>query len=125
MALGIVCERRRLLFFGVLLATALIVSLLLLLTCPEVALYRGLSAIDSALWIWAATIVAGRRLMAASMLVALFFGKVLVELSTGSSVFASGITVLPSVHLVGAAIGFCGAVAGNYTSPRFVILRGQ
>jgi rhomboid family GlyGly-CTERM serine protease len=111
-ALGLVCERRgRLLFGGVLAATALAVSLVLLLGCPEVVAYRGLSAVASALWFWAALIIAERRLTLAFVLLAVFLGKVLIELSTGSSIFASGIDVLPSVHLIGAAIGFCGAFA--------------
>jgi rhomboid family GlyGly-CTERM serine protease len=107
--LGFVCERRRGLYGAVLLASALSVSLVLLIVCPEVTAYRGLSAVASALWFWAAMIIAERRLTASFVLFALFFGKVLIELSTGTSIFASGFTVLPSVHLIGAAAGFCGA----------------
>jgi rhomboid family GlyGly-CTERM serine protease len=107
--LGFVCERRHAFYGTVLLASALSVSLVLWIVCPEVTAYRGLSAVASALWFWAALIIAERRLMAGFVLLALFFGKVLIELSTGTSIFASGITVLPSVHLIGAAAGFCGA----------------
>ena len=112
LALGFVCERRqRALYAGVLFASAMSVSLVLLVGCPEVTSYRGLSAVASALWFWAALIIAERRLTPAFMLLALFFVKVMIELTTGTSVFAADIAVLPSVHLIGAAVGFCGAVA--------------
>ena len=112
LALGFVCERRRrALYAGVLFVSAMSVSLILLAGCPEVTSYRGLSAVASALWFWAALIIAERRLTPAFMLLALFFVKVMIELTTGTSVFASDIAVLPSVHLIGAAVGFCGAVA--------------
>lgn len=112
LALGFVCERRgRALYAGVLFVSAMSVSVILLVTSPEVTSYRGLSAVASALWFWAALIIAERRLTPAFMLLALFFVKVMIELTTGTSVFASDIAVLPSVHLIGAAVGFCGAVA--------------
>lgn len=112
LALGFVCERRRrALYAGVLFVSAMSVSVILLVGCPEVTSYRGLSAVASALWFWAALIIAERRLTPAFMLLALFFVKVMIELTTGTSVFASDIAVLPSVHLIGAAVGFCGAIA--------------
>lgn len=111
LALGFVCERRRAMYAGVLIASAMSVSLILLLGFPEITAYRGLSAVASALWFWAALIIAERRLTPAFVLLALFFVKVMIELTTGTSVFASDIAVLPSVHLIGAAVGFCGAVA--------------
>lgn len=112
LALGFVCERRRrALYAGVLFASAMSVSLILLAACPEITAYRGLSAVASALWFWAALIIAERRLTPAFVLLALFLVKVLMELTTGTSVFAADIAVLPSVHLIGAAVGFCGAVA--------------
>lgn len=110
-ALGVVCERRHALFAAVIAGTALSVSLILLFACPEVTAYRGLSAVASALWFWAVFIVAERRVTLAFVLAAMFFGKVFVELSTGASIFATDVAVLPSVHLIGAAVGFCGAWA--------------
>ena len=47
--LGAICLRRRWLFASVVMTTALIVSTFLLVLCPEVTMYRGLSSIDSAL----------------------------------------------------------------------------
>jgi rhomboid family GlyGly-CTERM serine protease len=104
--LGAICERRgRRLFATVVAATALAVSLFLLAFRPEVELYRGLSAIDSALWLWVALIVGERRLPLAVALASLFLAKVAVESHSGA-LFVDGMTVLPVVHLIGAAVGF-------------------
>jgi rhomboid family GlyGly-CTERM serine protease len=108
--LGAICARRRGLFAIVVIGTALIVSLFLLVACPEVAQYRGLSAIDSALWIWSVFIIGERRVGLALTLLSLFLGKLMIE-SAGGALFVDGITVLPVVHLVGAAAGFCASVA--------------
>ena len=108
--LGAICERRgRRLFATVVVATAFVVSLFLLAFRPEVVMYRGLSAIDSALWVGAAFIAGERRLPLAVALGALFLVKVAIESQTGA-LFVDGMTVLPVVHLVGAAVGFCGAM---------------
>ena len=106
--LGAICLRRRWLFASVVIATALTVSTFLLVFCPEVAMYRGLSSIDSALWMWAVFIIGERRVALALTLLSLFIGKVMIE-SAGGALFVDGITVLPVVHLLGAAIGFCAA----------------
>jgi rhomboid family GlyGly-CTERM serine protease len=113
--LGTFCERERghRSFAGVLLAAALTVSAFLFFGCPEVVEYRGLSAIDSALWCWAAFIVAPRSLSLAILLLAVFAGKLMIELSTGAALFvplAGTVYVLPLVHLVGATMGFCAVV---------------
>jgi len=111
--LGAICERRgRRLFAAVVVATALVVSLFLLAFRPEVELYRGLSAIDSALWVWTAFIAGERRLPLAVGLGALFLAKVVIESQTGA-LFVDGMTVLPVVHLIGAGVGFCGGVVGR------------
>jgi rhomboid family GlyGly-CTERM serine protease len=109
--LGAICERRRWLFASVVVGTALIVSIFLFVCCPEVAMYRGLSAIDSALWMWAVFIIGERRVSLALALLTLFVAKVMIESFGGASLFVDGITVLPVVHLLGALIGFCGSVA--------------
>lgn len=108
--LGAICMRRRWLFVTVILATAIVVSMFLLMACPEVAQYRGLSAIDSALWLWAVFIVGERRVGLALTLLSLFAAKLMIE-SAGVALFVGGITLLPVVHLIGAAVGFCGSVA--------------
>jgi rhomboid family GlyGly-CTERM serine protease len=110
LALAAICARRRWLFASVVAGTALIVSAFLLACCPEVALYRGLSAIDSALWMWAVFIIGERRVALALTLLSLFIGKVLIE-SAGSALFVDGITILPVVHLLGASVGFCASAA--------------
>jgi rhomboid family GlyGly-CTERM serine protease len=111
--LGAICERRgRGLFATVAVATALAVSLFLLAIRPEVGLYRGLSAIDSALWMWAVFIVGEQRLPLAVALGSLFLAKVAIESNTGA-LFVDGMTVLPVVHLIGAAIGFFGAMVAR------------
>jgi len=102
---------RRWLFASVVVGTALIVSIFLFVCCPEVAMYRGLSAIDSALWMWAVFIIGERRVSLALALLTLFVAKVMIESFGGASLFVDGITVLPVVHLLGALIGFCGSVA--------------
>ena len=115
--LGTICERRRGVFVAVVIATAWIVSLFLLVACPEVTMYRGLSAIDSALWIWAVFIIGERRVSLALALLSLFIGKVMIE-STGMALFVDGVTILPVIHLLGGAIGFCGSVAEHRSSFR-------
>ena len=116
-ALSAICARGRGLFIGVVAGTALIVSAFLFLFCPEVAMYRGLSAIDSALWIWAVFIIGERRVTLALTLLSLFIGKVMIE-SAGGALFVDGITILPLVHLLGAAIGFCAAALERRSSFR-------
>jgi rhomboid family GlyGly-CTERM serine protease len=122
--LGAVCERRRALFASVILATALIVSIFLFVCCPEVAMYRGLSAIDSALWMWAVFIIGERRVSLALTLLALFFAKLLIE-SAGASLFVDGITVLPVVHLLGALVGFGGSVAEHKMTAHVALHRDR
>jgi len=109
--LGAICMRRRPLFVAVVIGTALIVSLFLLIFCPEVGAYRGLSAIDSALWMWAVFIIGEHRVGLALTLLSLFLAKLMIEFSTGTPLFVEGVTVLPVVHLLGALLGFCASVA--------------
>ena len=113
--LGAICERRRWLYVVVVLGTALIVSSFLFVCCPEVAMYRGLSSIDSALWMWAVFIIGERRVSVALTLLTLFVAKVMIE-SFGGALFVDGITVLPVVHLLGALLGFCGVVVEHKIS---------
>jgi rhomboid family GlyGly-CTERM serine protease len=108
----------------VILVAALGVSLFLFLCCPEVAEYRGLSAIDSTLWCWAALLIAPRSRLVAVLLVAVFIGKVLAELVTSVAVFAplsGAVELLPVVHVVGAIVG-AGAGVLRWSGP--VAMRG-
>ncbi len=112
-ALGCVCERRRVFFGGTLLVSAVAVSLFLLVACPEIASYRGLSAVDSTLWIWAALRVRDQSRTYALLLSGVFAGKLMIEAASGSPLFVtrtSDVLVLPVVHLLGAAIGFVAGV---------------
>jgi rhomboid family GlyGly-CTERM serine protease len=109
-ALGVYCERERghVSLAVVLLAVALAVSAFLYLCCPEVTEYRGLSAIDSALWCWVAFLIAPRSLLLGILLLSLFAAKLVAEVCTGVTLFASlsgVVRVLPLVHLVGAIAG--------------------
>jgi rhomboid family GlyGly-CTERM serine protease len=104
--LGAICKRRdRRLFATVVASTATVVSLFLLAFRPDVELYRGLSAIDSALWMLAVFVVSERRPRLAAALAMMFLAKVVIESRSGA-LFVQGITVLPVVHLIGAAVGF-------------------
>lgn len=103
--LGAICERRdRRLFAAVSVATAFAVSLFLLMFRSDVEIYRGLSAIDSALWMLAVFGLGERHPRLAVLLASLFLAKVIIEAGSGS-LFVDGITVLPVVHLIGAALG--------------------
>lgn len=104
--LGAICERGdRRLFATVMMATTLAVSLFLLAFRADVETYRGLSAIDSALWMLAVFDLGGRRPRLAVTLSLLFLAKVMIESKSGA-LFVDGMTLLPVVHLIGAAVGF-------------------
>lgn len=114
--LGAICELHtsRWLYAATIVATAAAVSAFLFFMCPDVALYRGLSAIDSGLFLLAAVIVGQRNPSIAFVLLSAFVGKLIIEVTSGVPLFvpaADDVRVLPSVHLIGAAIGFCAAVA--------------
>lgn len=119
--LGAICERReRRLFAATVVATALIVSLFLLAFRPDVETYRGLSAIDSALWMGAVFDLGERQLPLAVALASLFLAKVMIESRSGA-LFVDGMTVLPVVHLLGAAVGLIMAAwrASPFANMRF------
>jgi rhomboid family GlyGly-CTERM serine protease len=103
--LGAICEQRdRVRSAMAVVTTAFAVSLFLLALCPDVALYRGLSAIDSALWMLAVFDLGEHRPRLAVVLASLFLAKVLIEWQRGA-LFVDGMTALPLVHLAGAAAG--------------------
>jgi rhomboid family GlyGly-CTERM serine protease len=119
-------QRGRGFLASTLLVTALGSSLLLLAFYPEVAEYRGLSAIDCALVAqliaWG---VADRRRAGDAAGVALFasaglafFVKTLFEFRTGHAVLApnlgDSVALLPASHAAGIALGLaCLSVAGT------------
>ena len=112
--LGAICEPRdRRLFAAVMAATAAAVSLFLLAFRADVEMYRGLSAIDSALWMLA---VFNLRPRLAVTLASLFVAKVLIESRSGP-LFVEGIAALPVVHLIGAAVGIMAAWHRSTFSP--------
>lgn len=118
--LGIALERRsRLRWVLCVVGTALASSSLLWVLRPQIASYRGLSAIDSALfaafavelaaeaWHSGRTGAAPGYRLAALAFPGLLVAKMLYEAVTGTALFAhvGGITVLPELHLLGALVG--------------------
>lgn len=100
-------------------AAALLIPLALWLVTPDLARYRGLSGLDSALFVLLAAgllrreAVAGRRrtVKLAAGLLAVFAAKVLFEAATGTTLFvdaSAAFVPVPLAHLVG---GVCGAAA--------------
>lgn len=91
------------------------IPLVLLAWVPELDTYRGLSGLDSTLYVLAALLLVdeGRRsghwreLLAPSAALVLFVAKVSYETATGSAWFAPpaapGEVVVPLAHLIGAA----------------------
>lgn len=123
LVLGILVESRSRARWAIaVVGTALASSVLLWLLRPEITMYRGLSAIDSALFAAFATELVGSALrqrsgpltsrLAALALPALLVAKMLYEAVTGTAFFAEvgGVTVLPELHLVGALVGLAVAV---------------
>ena len=114
--LGGLCAQRRWrdtwLALGV---AAVAIPLVLLVFVPALATYRGLSGLDSTLYVLAALLLAdeGRRagrwreLLAPGAALGLFVAKVSYETATGSAWFAPpaapGEVVVPLAHLIGAA----------------------
>jgi rhomboid family GlyGly-CTERM serine protease len=129
LALGVMCERRSVRrWLACLLAAGLAIPLAVLVVQSELATYRGLSGVDTALFtLLAVTLLkekwrqgdTGWLIAIAALLVALV-GKTLYELLAGQCIFVnatlSGFQPVPLAHLVGAAIGI--AVGGWAPLPR-------
>lgn len=116
--LGAMVERQsRPRFVAVCLVSAFSISLLVLLGQPDLASYRGLSGIDTALFVYLACdqlVNAGRQrrwteVCLPAALLAGFGGKLLYELVTGRTLFVdsqtAGFVVVTMAHAVGAAMG--------------------
>lgn len=116
--LGLCCERRSVPQTAACIAGSMgLISVLLPWISPEIGSYRGLSGVDSGLfvlllmqlavdgmtrreWMWIAL---------PSLGLAAFLGKISYEHLTGATLFvdsaAAGFVPLPAAHLLGAAIG--------------------
>ena len=122
--LGAVCERAdRRRYVACLLGSAVVISAAIAGLLPDTILYRGLSGVDSALFILASVVwLRGawrdRNLAFATVVVialAGFIGKLVYEVTTGATLFVdsagAGFVPLPLAHAVGAAVGAAVAFA--------------
>jgi rhomboid family GlyGly-CTERM serine protease len=120
--LGALCEREsRSRFLLCVLGGAGAVSLAVWGLLPAVTTYRGLSGLDSALFVLLAVSVMRAegeppwRLGAGAAALVLFQAKILYEIWTGTAVFVQGagldVAPIPLAHLAGAAVGFAVGLA--------------
>jgi rhomboid family GlyGly-CTERM serine protease len=121
--LGIMLERRqRESFLCTIAASAAAISAVQWFCHPDIAEYRGLSGIDSALFAHAAILLcidarrAGRTVMCGVLVLLMlgFAAKIAFEFISGTTLFvdstAAGFVPLPSVHAVGGIVGALSAV---------------
>jgi hypothetical protein len=111
------------------LGSALLIPVALWITIPQLETYRGLSGIDSALYVLLAVTllkdeVHDRRwgwVMALSGVLLLFIGKVGYEIATGGTIFvdsrASEMVPVPLAHCIGATVGM---IVGLMRIPNWV-----
>ncbi len=131
-ALGVLCEvEQRRTFLWCVGISALLIPVSLWICVPNLDFYRGLSGIDSAIFMLLATTVlrentAARRwggVIVAGFVTAGFLGKTGFELLTGDTLFvdsaAAGMVPLPLVHVVGALVGLiCGLFSQIHAAPQ-------
>ncbi len=114
--LGGACERQfQHKYFPALLLTAAGISAAIGLLCEDISIYRGLSGIDTGLFVWFVgdqlrQSFAGRDEVLVALwivMVTLLLGKLYFEAQTGSLLFvdATSFTPLVESHVVGAGIG--------------------
>jgi rhomboid family GlyGly-CTERM serine protease len=126
LALGFACERRcRRQFFAALVLAVKFLPAAIFLLLPKLEFYRGLSALDCALFAVLATDVLREgirnRRRAQALVVGTFFAGFLIKTSiealTGRSVFVdsavAGFAPLPLAHLFGVAAGIAGYFLGG------------
>lgn len=114
-----------------LLGAAIAISASLLMFQPEMATYRGLSGLDSALFtllaamIWRESRRDGRwklGALAMAAAAAAFLAKAAYESATGTTLFvdssAAGFIPLASAHLIGGAVGALVGFGGRSTLAR-------
>lgn len=122
--LGFFCEReRRSRTLACIAVSAVLIPLAVWAVLPDMPTYRGLSGIDSALFVLLAVLLIrdslrGRdwhRILIYSLVVAGFLGKIGFELVTGTTLFVDsrGSEMVPVAlaHIVGAAVGVACGVA--------------
>jgi rhomboid family GlyGly-CTERM serine protease len=106
-----------------LVAASLLIPVAVWALQPQIAAYRGLSGLASALFALSAVELwrRERRGGPALLLLALFAGKVLWELATATTLFADstahGFVPVPLAHLVGGACGTLVAIVGADRGP--------
>lgn len=128
--LGTLCERRsRVRFYTCIVWSAILIPVALWITLPQLEMYRGLSGIDSALYVLLAVTllkdeIHGRHwgwVMVLSGVLLAFIGKVGYEVATGGTLFVdsrgSHMFPVPLAHCVGAAVGM---VVGLMRIPNWV-----
>jgi len=126
-ALGLLAERcGRTRFVLTTVVAAIAISAEVWVLRPDVATYRGLSGIDSALFMLVATGIVRdarvRRSTATTILaiaaIAAFGAKLAWELTTGTTLFVNvssgGFQSLPLAHAVGACVGSCVGVSAAF-----------
>jgi rhomboid family GlyGly-CTERM serine protease len=121
------CEltsRRR--FVLTMCASIILIPLAMFTFQPQFLTYRGLSGLDSALFgLLAVELFVERRLigdrrtvLAIGLLIAAFVVKTMIEVMTGTAVFAdsrsAGFQPVPLAHFVGGIIGAGVALRGNW-----------
>ncbi len=122
--LGAACERQHPRIFAVsLVLMALGISAAVMFLCPDVSGYRGLSGIDTGLFVWfigdqIRQCVAARDRTATSAWIGaggLLAGKLLYEFVTGEVLFvdAEGFKPLVESHLAGAVFGALFVAVGS------------
>src|SRR5262249_47102767 len=113
LALGLAWERlSRGRFLACLAGSALAVSAAVWWLAPAMQRYRGLSGIDSALFVLLAVSLmqadaGSRRLGPAAWALVAFLAKVTYESATGHAIFVAddAASVVPGAHLAGAGVG--------------------
>jgi len=113
-------SRRRTL--TILAAASILIPLIVMICLPDMEHYRGLSGLDSALYVFVACIFLKRAhrekdKVGYVLLLGLVLGfgaKIAFEIVTGQTLFVqsmgAGITGVPLAHLIGACIGLTGSI---------------
>jgi rhomboid family GlyGly-CTERM serine protease len=118
LALGVLCEREsRARFLACAAGATVTVSLALWWAMPGLDRYRGLSGLDSALFVLLAVSLirqgVSRGVLAGAWALVALLGKLAWEGATGGALFVHdpGLAAVPLAHLAGALVGFAVGVA--------------
>jgi rhomboid family GlyGly-CTERM serine protease len=134
--LGWICERENVgRFLACVAASAVLIPLALWIAEPQIAVYRGLSGIDSALFAMLAARITSEaisdknwpRLALAGLVSTALAAKVGFELLTRGTLFvdcaAAGMTPVPLAHVIGGLVGLvCGLLPSSPVRPNRVRL---